>query len=587
MPTMRPKRVLVDALERKIREVLVPRDEANPKPVQVDLRGGLISLEDVKFAAPKKLTLPFQIRDSLVRRVRIRFSIKRILTQQLDVHLEGLALVLEPRHGDPTVEEARDIFRGAKQRAILGAEMWSVPLNSLLERELDGQPEAGRFSHMKAVLKRAIGQAVRQARLHVQSVHLRYESYVDGGQLAACGLTVQLITDLEDRGGTSAEGHDGADDGGGAAEEEEERRRRGGRGGARVSRTLKVLGLGVYCEEVVDDERPWDAHDCLARVEGFGDAEPGDAGTDAADAAGAASQPPPSSGKESGGLARPRLSTITSRDLPWAPAAAPAATAPAGGESGGGGGIESSTSETFASERPSQARFARLPYVLRPFSFAVAVNAQAEEVPDLSQPHTSIWIEPLGGSGSGGSGGSGGGGEAAAEAAAAAAERRCAADGRRRFGASAEDDGSDRDESQALRGAAARAAQRAAEARDWRGAAAVVAVRAAVRGGEKERTDDHHRVLEVHVVGAVARAADALALSAAPPHGTVQPDASADTAVRAWPAPHPASPASPATGTTIRQCRSSRWRSARNCSKWKTCWSSTRSCCSAGLLRGR
>ena len=136
MPTMRPKRVLVDALERKIREVLVPRDEANPKPVQVDLRGGLISLEDVKFAAPKKLTLPFQIRDSLVRRVRIRFSIKRILTQQLDVHLEGLALVLEPRHGDPTVEEARDIFRGAKQRAILGAEMWSVPLNSLLEREL-------------------------------------------------------------------------------------------------------------------------------------------------------------------------------------------------------------------------------------------------------------------------------------------------------------------------------------------------------------------------------------------------------------------------------------------------------------------
>ena len=86
---MRPKRVLVDALERKIREVLVPRDEANPKPVQVDLRGGLISLEDVKFAAPKKLTLPFQIRDSLVRRVRIRFSIKRILTQQLDVHLEG------------------------------------------------------------------------------------------------------------------------------------------------------------------------------------------------------------------------------------------------------------------------------------------------------------------------------------------------------------------------------------------------------------------------------------------------------------------------------------------------------------------
>jgi hypothetical protein len=412
MPTMRPKRVLVDALERKIREVLVPRDEANPKPVQVDLRGGLISLEDVKFAAPKKLTLPFQIRDSLVRRVRIRFSIKRILTQQLDVHLEGLALVLEPRHGDPTVEEARDIFRGAKQRAILGAEMWSVPLNSLLERELDGQPEAGRFSHMKAVLKRAIGQAVRQARLHVQSVHLRYESYVDGGQLAACGLTVQLITDLEDRGGTSAEGHDGADDGGGGAEEEVKRRRRGGRGdAARVSRTLKVLGLGVYCEEVVDDERPWDAHDCLARVEGFGDAEPGDAGTDAADATSAAAQPPQSS-KESGGLARPRLSTITSRDLPWAPAAAPAATAPAGGEGGGGGGvgIESSTSETFASEQPSQARFARLPYVLRPFSFAVAVNAQAEEVPDLSQPHTSIWIEPLGGSGSGGGGSGGGGG---------------------------------------------------------------------------------------------------------------------------------------------------------------------------------
>ena len=149
-----------------------------------------------KFAAPKTLTLPFQIRDSLVRRVRIRFSIKRILTQQLDVHLEGLALVLEPRHGDPTVEEARDIFRGAKQRAILGAEMWSVPLNSLLERELDGQPEAGRFSHMKAVLKRAIGQAVRQARLHVQSVHLRYESYVDGGQLAAWQPSASRTTQL-------------------------------------------------------------------------------------------------------------------------------------------------------------------------------------------------------------------------------------------------------------------------------------------------------------------------------------------------------------------------------------------------------
>jgi hypothetical protein len=44
------KRMLVDVLERRLREVLTPRDpEAHP--IRVDLRGGVIEMTDCKFNA--------------------------------------------------------------------------------------------------------------------------------------------------------------------------------------------------------------------------------------------------------------------------------------------------------------------------------------------------------------------------------------------------------------------------------------------------------------------------------------------------------------------------------------------------------
>ena len=64
---------LVASIEKRLRQVLVPRDQDAPAP-QIDVARGNIELRDVKVNEEflqKRSSLPFMIRDSTIRRVSV------------------------------------------------------------------------------------------------------------------------------------------------------------------------------------------------------------------------------------------------------------------------------------------------------------------------------------------------------------------------------------------------------------------------------------------------------------------------------------------------------------------------------------
>ena len=76
---------LASTLDARIRRVVRPRDPDHPHPISIDLVNGAVECEDVEvdpvyFA--QKTSLPFAVRDSVIRRVSARFSLKGLLTQQ-------------------------------------------------------------------------------------------------------------------------------------------------------------------------------------------------------------------------------------------------------------------------------------------------------------------------------------------------------------------------------------------------------------------------------------------------------------------------------------------------------------------------
>jgi len=124
---------LVDAVEKRLRDILISVDPEHPM-VEVDLRAGLIEFQNVRLSSEylaKQSTLPVDVRDSLIRSVRVKFSLRALLTRhKVEVEMDGLALVLAPRV-DPPIAVARAVFRKEKQRAIAGAELWQAHARSI------------------------------------------------------------------------------------------------------------------------------------------------------------------------------------------------------------------------------------------------------------------------------------------------------------------------------------------------------------------------------------------------------------------------------------------------------------------------
>ena len=209
---------LASTLDARIRRVVRPRDPDHPHPISIDLVNGAVECEDVEvdpvyFA--QKTSLPFAVRDSVIRRVSARFSLKGLLTQQepLVVRIEGLSLVLAPRD-EPSADEALAVFRAAKQAAILSAEEWASTAQRLLEAagaEAGAAAAGGQESWgVRPLLKRVAEQALRRAVVEIAHVHVRYEcdgAGADAGpdERSACGVMVKRIAS------TAA---DGATDGG-------------------------------------------------------------------------------------------------------------------------------------------------------------------------------------------------------------------------------------------------------------------------------------------------------------------------------------------------------------------------------------
>ena len=212
---------LASTLDARIRRVVRPRDPDHPHPISIDLVNGAVECEDVEvdpvyFA--QKTSLPFAVRDSVIRRVSARFSLKGLLTQQepLVVRIEGLSLVLAPRD-EPSADEALAVFRAAKQAAILSAEEWASTAQRLLEAagaEAGAAAAGGQESWgVRPLLKRVAEQALRRAVVEIAHVHVRYEcdgAGADAGpdERSACGVMVKRIAS------TAA---DGATDGAAAA----------------------------------------------------------------------------------------------------------------------------------------------------------------------------------------------------------------------------------------------------------------------------------------------------------------------------------------------------------------------------------
>ena len=87
----------------------------NPVAV-LDAQDAVVSVVNVSVLCLIRLAVDPQCADDIVRLGGMDVGRESALANP-DLPTKSLALVLEPRHGDPTVEEARDIFRGAKQRA--------------------------------------------------------------------------------------------------------------------------------------------------------------------------------------------------------------------------------------------------------------------------------------------------------------------------------------------------------------------------------------------------------------------------------------------------------------------------------------
>ena len=140
-------RRLVAGIEKRLCEVLIPRDVNDPACYTlIDLKQGKIELSDAMINPEflrKRSSLPFEIRDSSIRRVSIHFPLKALLSrQQVKVQIEGLALVLVPRK-DLTLDEARNIFREERQRAIAASELAMDVIFGSLAEEDDGKDSMG------------------------------------------------------------------------------------------------------------------------------------------------------------------------------------------------------------------------------------------------------------------------------------------------------------------------------------------------------------------------------------------------------------------------------------------------------------
>jgi len=226
-------RWLVELIEKRLHEVLIPIDPNNPV-CRVDLRAGLIELEDVRLHAAflsRNYTLPVEVLSSHVRRVRVKFSLRALLTRhRIELELDGLALVLAPRD-DPPIEVARSIFRREKQQAIAGAELWQAHSRSI-SNDLGAQPDGsshGGMRKLRAFGARVAMQALLNATVRLSHVHIRYEfTFLASGAPAAFGVMVRSATVADP-----------------PKEQREAARSEGG--GGTISRALCVEDLSIYC----------------------------------------------------------------------------------------------------------------------------------------------------------------------------------------------------------------------------------------------------------------------------------------------------------------------------------------------------
>ena len=261
-------RRLVAGIEKRLCEVLIPRDVNDPACYTlIDLKQGKIELSDAMINPEflrKRSSLPFEIRDSSIRRVSIHFPLKALLSrQQVKVQIEGLALVLVPRK-DLTLDEARNIFREERQRAIAASELAMDVIFGSLAEEDDGKDSMGARAFLKAALKRSTQQALHNAAVTIENVHLRYECETKYDMLqgfAACGVTVRelIIGDgwqaaADEREEEEAEARRDRDrDAKAKGREEPEARAR--------STACSVTQFGLYCEP--ERQRKATAASCL------------------------------------------------------------------------------------------------------------------------------------------------------------------------------------------------------------------------------------------------------------------------------------------------------------------------------------
>ena len=191
---------LVASIEKRLRQVLIPRD-SDAAFAEIDVARGNIELRDVKINEEflqKRSSLPFMIRDSTIRRVSVHFPLKALLAKRPgQVRIEGVSIVLAPRE-DLTLEQARSIFRDERQRAIAAAELWAMSLERMDDPmdDDDGKDATGARAYLRAALKRATQQALHNAAVTIENVHIRYECQLaeQSHTWVACGITVLSAT---------------------------------------------------------------------------------------------------------------------------------------------------------------------------------------------------------------------------------------------------------------------------------------------------------------------------------------------------------------------------------------------------------
>ena len=121
-------RRLVAGIEKRLCEVLIPRDVNDPACYTlIDLKQGKIKLSDAMINPEflrKRSSLPFEIRDSSIRRVSIHFPLKALLSrQQVKVQIEGLALLVQEAMELNPFEAAVFVF-GNHQRDKIKLLFW-------------------------------------------------------------------------------------------------------------------------------------------------------------------------------------------------------------------------------------------------------------------------------------------------------------------------------------------------------------------------------------------------------------------------------------------------------------------------------